>query len=52
MACSYVSLNFNFVNSGLSLRILQALVTILFRLLSMPQEDKSPKSTNSLGKNF
>ena len=35
-ACSYISLNFKFVNSQLSLRILQGLVPILTRLLSKP----------------
>lgn len=36
-ACSYISLNFNFVNSKLSLHILQAMIPILELLLSSPQ---------------
>ena len=33
-ACSYISLNFNFVNSKLSLHILQALIPIMSALLT------------------
>ena len=40
-ACSYISLNFKFVNSQLSIRILQALVPILVRLLSQPSMSKN-----------
>ena len=42
-ACSYISLNFKFINSTISLRILQALVPISARLLSKPPSDSSRK---------
>ena len=35
-ACSYISLSFKFINSKLSIRILQALVPILVKLLAKP----------------
>lgn len=38
-ACSYISLNFNFVNSKLSLHILKALVPILDLLLVMARQN-------------
>ena len=37
-ACSYISLNFKFVNSRLSLHILKALVPILNLLLQMARQ--------------
>lgn len=53
-ACGYISLNFKFVNSKLSLHILQALMPILSALLTEQQQESStvptpPRSPNTLG---
>ena len=41
-ACSYISLNFNFVNSNLSIHILKALVPIVAKLL----EKEDPRTAS------
>ena len=46
-ACGYISLNFKFVNSGLSIRILQALVPIMFSLLSKPESRRASMHSSS-----
>ena len=48
-ACSYISLNYSFVNSPLSLHILKSLMPILGQLLSVQRED--PPADATFGKN-
>lgn len=44
-ACSYISLNYSFVNSGLSLHILKSLMPILGQLLQVQRENPPADAT-------